>query len=181
MVNINRLRFFIFENPDVGYLSTLNLFDFYDVGYDVLIGLGVDSTRLRDNLDGILPYSSYPITDSKEIDEKYSDILESVVDYCAINYNIDDILDIIIDGVDDTRKFYLESVLYYKSNQVGKKINKLSLNIKHFDDFYNQHSEDIFSYEILSNNDDFSETKIILETHLTEMEAKTKFSNFTIN
>ena len=46
MVNINKIRIFVIENPDVSYLINLGLFDFYDFGQDIFIGLAVDSTRL---------------------------------------------------------------------------------------------------------------------------------------
>jgi hypothetical protein len=82
------------------------------------------------------------------------------------------------ENIDIKRKFYLESILYFKSNQKGKRLNNLNLNIKHFDDFCHQFSEDIVSHEILFNNEDFSETRVIIETYLTEEEAKTKFSDF---
>ena len=84
------------------------------------------------------------------------------------------------ENIDINRKFYLESVLYFKSNQEGKKIRTIQLTIKHFDDFIHQFSEDIISHEILSNNDDFSESIVIIETYLTEEKVKRRFINFLI-
>ncbi len=182
MVNVNKIRIFVIENPDVSYLVDLGLFDFYDFGHDVFIGLAVDSTRLRDELDGIWRYSSYPINDFNNIGKEHSPILQSVLEYSGIEYDINGILDIMLDEeVDINRKFYLDSILYFKSNQKGKKTNSIQLTIKHFDDFIHRFSEDIISHEILFNNEDFSETIVIIETHLTEQEVDKKFSNFLIN
>jgi hypothetical protein len=84
------------------------------------------------------------------------------------------------DTVDDVRKFYLKSILYYKNNQKGKDIQKLTINVKHFDDLINQFPEDFISYEILNNNDDFSETFLTIETYLTKEELNDKFKDFLI-
>lgn len=182
MININKIRIFVIEYPDVSILNSLELFDVSEVGKDVYIGLAVDSTRLRDELNGICSYSSYAITDTDQINKQYKDILEPIINYCGIQHTINGILDIMLEEVIDyNRKFYLESVLYFKSNQKGKKLNKLNLFVKHFDDFSYQFSEDIFSYDIISNNEDFSETRVIIETYLTEQEAIKKFNEYLIN
>ena len=181
MVNINNIRIFVIDNPDIPYLEDLGMFDYFDYGYNVFIGLAVDSVRLRDELDGIWDYSSYVITDTKGIDKQYEHILETVLGYCGIEFGIDGILDMMLDeDVDLNRRFYLESVLYFKSNQKGKKINRIQLTIKHFDDFIHSFSEDVVSHEIISNNDDFSETIVIIETYLSDKEIDSKFSNFLI-
>ena len=181
MVNINKIRIFVIENPDVSYLINLGLFDFYDFGHDIFIGLAVDSTRLRDELDGIWRYSSHSINDFNNIGKEHKPILQSVLEYSGIEYDINGILDTMLDeNIDINRKFYLESVLYFKSNQKGRKTNTIQLTIKHFDDFIHQFSEDIISHEILFNNHDFSESRIIIETYLTEAEVKTRFINFLI-
>lgn len=182
MININKIRIFVIEYPDIYILDGLELFDVSEIGKDVFIGLAVDSRRLRDELDGLCSYSSYAITDTDQIDKQYANIVEPIITYCGIKHTINGILDIMLDEtIDYNRKFYLESVLYFKSNQKGKKLNKLNLFIRHFDDFSYQFSEDIFSYEIISNNDDFSETRVIIETYLTEQEAINKFNDYLIN
>jgi hypothetical protein len=181
MVNVNNIRIFVIENPDVPYLEDLGMFDYFDYGHDVFIGLAIDSTRLRDELDGIWDYSSFPINDFGNIGKEHNPILQSVLDYCGIEFGIDGILDMMLDeDVDLNRRFYLESVLYFKSNQKGKKINKIQLTIKHFDDFIHNFSEDVVSHEILTNNEDFSETIVIIETYLSDKEIDSKFSNFLI-
>jgi hypothetical protein len=181
MVNINKIRIFVIENPDVSYLINLGLFDFYDFGQDIFIGLAVDSTRLRDELDGTWCYSSHLINDFNDINKEHGPILQSVLEYCGIEYDINGILDIMLDEkIDINRKFYLESILYFKSNQKGKKTNTIKLTIKHFDDFIHQFSEDIISHEVLSNNYDFSESTVIIKTYLTEEEVKVRFINFLI-
>jgi hypothetical protein len=181
MVNINKLRIFIIESPNIQHLDSLGVFDHYEIGWHLFVGLAVDSPRLREELDGIYDYSSTPLIDFHEIRKLYQNELSPVLEYSGIKYTIDGILDIMLDEqLDDNRRLYLESVLYFKSNQKGKSLNNLNLNIKHFDDFCHQFSEDIVSHEILFNNEDFSESRVIIETYLTEEEAKRKFSNFLI-
>jgi len=179
MINVNKIRIFIINIPNIQHLDSLGVFDHYEIGWHLFVGLAVDSPRLREELDGIYDYSSTPLIDYREISEIYEKQLRPVLEYSGIQYSIDGILDTMLDeNIDIKRKFYLESILYFKSNQKGKRLNNLNLNIKHFDDFCHQFSEDIVSHEILFNNEDFSETRVIIETYLTEEEAKTKFSDF---
>jgi hypothetical protein len=180
MININNIKIFVIENPDIPYLNDLGLFDYFNHDNNLFIGIAIDSTRLRDELDGTFNYTSHSITDTKGIDKDYTSILDSVLEYCGIELDIDNILDIMFD-VDMNRKIYLESILYFKSNQKGKRVNNIQLTIEHFDDFANQFSEDIISHKVLSNNEDFSKTIVIIETHLTEKEATNKFNKFLIS
>jgi hypothetical protein len=177
MVNINKISIFVIHSQDESYLESLGHFNCINTNRNVFVGLAIESARLIDDLDGIFDYETYKITDYIEIDN--IEVLEPIMDYCGINYTIDGILDIILDEtLDDTRKLYLESVLYYKSNQEGKKLNNVNINIKHFDDFIHQHSEDILTYVVNQNNEDFSETRVVIETYLTNEEALLKFGKF---
>ena len=78
------------------------------------------------------------------------------------------------------RLFYLKTLLYYKSNQEGKELKSYNLKIKHFDDLINQYSEDFIFFDVISNNEDYSESEIYLMTYLTENELKNKFTNYII-
>lgn len=180
MINVNKIHIFIIENLNVEYTLDLHLFDYFQFEYGIFSGLAVDSSRLREELD-VYNYSSTVLIDYHKIIESYEKQLTPLLEYCGIVYTIDDILDTILDEkLDDNRRIYLESVLYFKSNQKGKTLNNLNLKIRHFDDFCHQFSEDIVSHEIILNNKDFSETRVIIETYLTEKEANTKFINYLI-
>lgn len=182
MVNINKIRIFIIHQLDVPYLDMQKFFDCFNTGHHLFVGLTIDSEKLRNELDGTWDYSSYSITNIDQIDKKYYILITPLIEYCGIEHTINGILDIMLDDkLDDNRRFYLESMLYFKSNQKGKKINTLNLIVKHFDDFSHRFSEDIISYEIISNNKDFSETMVIIETYLTEEEVSKKFNKFLID
>ena len=163
--------------PDEDYME---LFDYCETDYNILIGVAIDSKKTINYLsnDGA-EFDSYQITDDISIYKDYIKDLQSVIDYCGIKSSIDTILDELFENTCETRKLYLESVLYYKTNQEGRLINEFNLNFKHFDDFLHQHSEDIYSYDILSNNEDFSESNVIISTHLTREELS-KFDEFLI-
>lgn len=182
MINIRRVKLFIVEITDCEDNNLENLFDYGRfVNNDVFIGIAVTSPTLLFNLGLITPnYKEYSIDTFNNFEIKYPLITE-LLTYIGFNLTTDEILDIMLDeNIDINRRFYLESFLYYKSNQEGKKINKIKLKINHFDDFIYRFSEDIFSYDILSNNEDFSETVVTIETHLTEKEIKEKYVNFLI-
>ena len=158
----------------------LELFDYCIADNNILIGVAIDSSRLIHYLSvDKVEFDSYQITDDISIYKDYIEELQSVIDYCGIKSSIDTILDELFENTCETRKLYLESVLYYKTNQEGRVINEFNLNFKHFDDFLHQHSEDIYSYDILSNNEDFSESNVIISTHLTREELS-KFKRFLI-
>lgn len=179
MVNINKIRIFVIDNPDVPYLIGLGLFDTYNFGDSVFIGLAIDSTRLRYELDGFWSYTSHSINNFNDVSKEHKLIIQPILEYCGIDNDINGILDIMLDeNIDINRKFYLESILYFKSNQKGRKKNTIELTIKHFDDFIHHFSEDIINHEILSNNGDFSESIVIIETYLTEEELKVRFINY---
>jgi len=156
----------------------LELFDYCKSDNNILIGIAIDSTKLiNELLYDKVEFDSHQITDEITIYKDYLEDLQSVMDYCGIKFSMDGILDELFENTCETRKLYLESILYYKLNQEGKVINEFNLIIKHFDDFLHQHSEDIYSYDILSNNEDFSESNVIISTHLTREELP-KFKRF---
>lgn len=181
MINIHKIKIIIISNPDIDYLKESSLFDFFSYNPNVFIGLAIDSTKLRDELNEILDYRIYSITEHISNLESYEQVLIDVLDYCGMSLSIDDTLDIMFkDSTSLEQRVYLQSILYFKTNQDGKPSIKLPLKIKHFDDFINEFSEDINNHQIIDNNDDFSESNVIIDTYLTQEEAHSKFSNYLI-
>lgn len=176
MVNINKILITHINLSDNGYLPPLNLFD-YHIFYnlDEFIGVAINSPDTLTHLVNSGPLKMYDV-EIFTLSKIPNEIKDSVLGYLGLNLDVDNILDLIGDStVDVDRKFYLKSVLYYKTNQEGKNLLKYNLTVKHFDDLVHFCAEDFVNYKIISNNDDFSESEIILETYLTEDELKNKF------
>lgn len=180
MVNINKIKIFHI-NFNESIVPSTELFDKHVIyGFD-FIGLSIDSKNLRDKLTAYDNCTSYGLDELYLIDNRLKTPIRVIEEYLGLNHEIDGILDIMLDEkLDIDRRFYLESILYYKSNQFGRPINKFTLNIKHFDDFYNNFSEDIISCDELEHNDDYSKSKIIIETHLTNEELIHRFKKYLI-
>lgn len=181
MTNINKIVIVYIDLNSGGYMPLLNLFDYHIFfGEDKFIGIGIDKKSLRVDLEDCSPYQLFNIFSFEETTIHY-EIKNEVFQYIGYNMSIDDILDT-INNIDskDIRNHYLETMIYYKTNQVGKKINEYNLRVKHFDDLINYFAEDFYSYKILNNNKDFSESEIVLETYLTEKEIKEKFKDYLL-
>ena len=145
---------------------------------DMFMCLMVDSNRLSEELSN---FESYYLDELDLIDSSYHGALNKMLDFIGLNQDIDGILDLMIDNKEnENRLFYLKSVLYYTTTQEGKPINTYNLKVKHFDDFMHQFSEDFVFFDVISNNEDYSESEIYLMTYLTEKELKNKFTNYII-
>jgi len=181
MTNINRIAIIYINLSDDGYLPSLTLFDyhlFFDI--DKFVAVSIDNSNLRFELEQC---GSYKIYDLLSFSDLNFDIISKskILTYVGLSLSEDKILDLIIgDTKDSDRLFYLKSVLYYKVAQHGKIINKFNLNIKHFDDFINQYQEDIVEYDVKSNNEDFSESNVMIKTYLNESEINERFINYII-
>lgn len=182
MVNINKILITNINLSDDGYLPSLDLFDYY-IFYNLnqFISISLKTSDICHELDDSGLHTKYNIQTFIESDIP-SDIKEEVLNYLGFNSDVDELLDLISDpNIDLNRKFYLKSVIYYKHNQEGKPIFKHYLTIKNLDDLVHLFAEDFVNYEVLYNNNDFSKSKIIIETYLTEEEVKNKFKEFIIN
>ncbi len=181
MTNINKIIVVHINLSYEGFLPSLDFFD-YHIFYDTdnFIGVSLDSKSLRYELEGCGLYKTYDLETFK-LSTIPIDIKNKMFEYLGLNLTIDDILDLMLDeDLDLDRKFYLESILYYKSNQEGKKLQKYNLRVKHFDDLSMDFPEDFVSYDIVENNEDFSEFRIKLQTYLTEEELNNKFKDYLL-
>lgn len=179
MVNINKILITHINLSDNGYLPSLDLFDYY-IFYesDEFIGLSLTSLDILNELQDSGPHKTYDLKSFSKSNVPTS-IKSLLLDYIGFNFSIDDILDLILEpDIDEDRKFYLKSVLYYKASQEGKELQTYNLKVKHFDDLAHYCAEDFVNYKVISNNEDFSESEIILETYLTEDELKNKFKEY---
>jgi hypothetical protein len=182
MVNINKLKIFVINIENIDTSLLYELFDYGNIINDELfVGLAIGNPRLTFEISSISDDYVVFIIDSFDNFDVEESIFTDILDYIGYYNSLDETLDLLGDDtVDDVRKFYLKSILYYKNNQKGKDIQKLTINVKHFDDLINQFPEDFISYEILNNNDDFSETFLTIETYLTKEELNDKFKDFLI-
>ena len=161
-----------FINVDLPIDYTVELPD------DMSMCLMVDSNRLSEELSN---FESYYLDELDFIDVDYYPALNEILDYIGLNESIDGILDLMVDNKNDqNRLFYLKSVLYYTTSQEGKTINTYNLKVKHFDDLINEFSEDFVFFDVISNNEDYSQSEIFLMTYLNETELKNKFSNYIL-
>ncbi len=161
-----------FINVDLPIDYTVELPD------DMSMCLMVDSNRLSEELSN---FESYYLDELDFIDVDYYPALNEILDYIGLNESIDGILDLMVDNKNDqNRLFYLKSVLYYTTTQEGKTINTYNLKVKHFDDLINEFSEDFVFFDVISNNEDYSQSEIFLMTYLNETELKNKFSNYIL-
>jgi hypothetical protein len=185
MVNVNKIKIIIIDLVD-GELPPFELFEMCEYDQHNLVGL---ITLYKSTLTKLADYN-YTVYDipsgSGEVDIKVmSDVnnmlgvVEDIKEYIGINMSIDDILDIILES-NISRRFYLESYLYYKSTQEGKPINEFTIRVNFYDDFIHFLSEDIISDEVLSSNDDFSESTVKIETYLTKSEMIIKFREYLV-
>jgi hypothetical protein len=176
MININRIKIYMLDNEfinvDLPIDYTVELPD------DMSMCLMVDSNRLSEELSN---FESYYLDELDFIDVDYYPALNEILDYIGLNESIDGILDLMVDNKNDqNRLFYLKSVLYYTTTQEGKTINTYNLKVKHFDDLINEFSEDFVFFDVISNNEDYSQSEIFLMTYLNETELKNKFSNYIL-
>jgi hypothetical protein len=138
----------------------------------------LDNNLLSEELSD---FEFYYLDDLDLIDSDYYPALNQILDYIGLNEDIDGILDLMFQNKDDqNRLFYLKSVLHYKTTQEGKELKSYRLKIKNFNDLILQFSEDFIFFDIISNNDDYSESEIYLMTYLTQNEIKNKFTNYII-
>lgn len=181
MTNINKIIITYIDLNDVGYMPSLELFHyhmFFDM--DKFIGVTIDNKVRRIELEESGVHKIFNIISLEySVIPKY--VKDKVLEYVGYNLSLDDILDVMneIDS-NDIRNYYLETLLYYKTHQEGKKLNEYKLRVKHFDDLINYFNEDFYSYKIMNNNEDFSESEIILETYLTDDELKEKFKDYLL-
>jgi len=176
MININRIKIYILDNKiisvDLPIDYTVQLPD------NMVMCLMVDSKRLSEELSD---FESYHLDELDLIDISHYHALTEILDFIGLNLDIDGILDLMVDNKNDqNRLFYLKSVLYYITSQEGKTINSYNLKVKHFDDLINKFSEDFVFFDIISNNEDYSQSEIFLMTYLNESELKNKFSNYIL-
>lgn len=179
MTNINKIIITHINLAYGGVLPPLELFDFHIFyGLDNFIGVSLDSNSLRCEIEESPKHDIYSV-ETFQYSTIPLGIKSRVLEYIGFSLSVDNILDIMLDTeLDEDRKFYLETILYYKSSQEGKKIQKHKLKVKNFDDLVNHFPEDFVSYKILNNNNDFSESEIVLETYLTKEELNNKFKEY---
>lgn len=179
MTNINKINIVVINLSDEGYMPSLELFDhFLFFNDDMFVGVFIDNPNTRFELENSGSHMIYDVLSFSYIPTAVRDV---ILNYIGFNLTTDEILDIMLDEkLDYDRRFYLETVLYYKNNQLGKNIKEYSLRVKHFDDLIHYFPEDFVSYEILQNNEDFSESDIRLRTYLTNEELKEKFKNYIL-
>lgn len=176
MININRIKIYILDNKFINVDLPIDYA--VELPDDMLMCLMVDTNRLSEELSN---FESYYLDELDLIDVDYYPALNEILDYIGLNESIDGILDLMVDNKNDqNRLFYLKSVLYYITSQEGKTINSYNLKVKHFDDLINEFSEDFVFFDIISNNEDYSQSEIFLMTYLSEAELKNKFSNYIL-
>lgn len=176
MININRIKIYIIDDEFINVDLPIDYA--VELPGDMSMCLMVDSNRLSEELSN---FESYYLDELDLIDSLYHDALTEVLDYIGLNQTVDGILDLMIDHKEDeNRLFYLKSVLYYTTSQEGKTINSYNLKVKHFDDLINEFSEDFVFFNVISNNEDYSQSEIFLMTYLSEAELKNKFSNYIL-
>ena len=181
MTNINRIIIVYINLNDGGYMPSLNLFDYYTFSDDyIFIGVTIDNKSVRIDLEDCRPFK---IFDTIEFSQMSLDTTSKnkILSFIGYNLTVDEILDVMNDiGEDSPRLNYLETMIYYKTHQNGKKIKEYNLKVKHFDDLINNFSQDFYSYKKLAINKDFSETEILLETYLTKEEINKKFKDYLL-
>ena len=194
LININRVKIYIAEFTNEEQSITIDMFDISTIVSHYFIGLSIGSKNIIDEFSDFERWKSYDLLDIDDInDPEFEDIKNIIKNYTGIHMPLDEVVNILLDcnefvtpigthvNMDKyCREIYLKSVIYYMNNQIGKKINKYKLRVKHYDDFHHQFSEDIISTDILENNYDFSESTIIVETYLTNDEINNKFIDFLI-
>jgi len=194
MININKIKIYVAEFTNEQQLVSIDMFDISTIVSHYFIGLSIESPNIVDEFSDFERWESYDLLDIDDItDPDFEDIKDIIKDYTGVHMSLDEVVNIVLDGNDFVgpsgthvnrdkycREIYLKSVIYYKNNQIGKKINKYKLRVKHYDDFHHEFSEDIISTDILDNNEDFSESTIIIETYLTNDEINNKFKEYII-
>jgi hypothetical protein len=176
MININRIKIYILDNKFINVDLPIDYA--VELPDDMLMCLMIDSNRLSEELTN---FESYYLDELDFIDIDYYPALNEILDYIGLNQSIDGILDLMVDNKNDqNRLFYLKSVLYYITSQEGKTINTYNLKVKHFDDLINEFSEDFVFFDVISNNEDYSQSEIFLMTYLNETELKNKFSDYIL-
>jgi len=175
MVNVNKIKLIVIDLD--GREPPLELFDVCEFDKNRLVGAIPMYKSTVNSLNGF-EYTLYDITDENPVGHM-SESVDFIKEFIGYNMSIDDILDIILDS-DIDRRFYLESYLYYKSNQEGKPINKFTIDVNYYDDFIHYLSEDIITDEVIKNNEDFSKSTVKIETYLTKPEIVIKFKDYLL-
>jgi hypothetical protein len=181
MINVKNIIVTHIPLSDDGYLPSLDLFDFH-IFYDDdnFIGVTIDSSELRFELEDAGLHKIYDI-ETLAFSTIPNEIKNMVLRYLGLNMSIDEILDIMLDEeLDAIRSIYLNSIIYYRTNQEGKEIKGYELSVKHFIELRHKFPQDIVSYDILERENENYETKVKLETYLTEVELKNKFKEFLV-
>ena len=181
MVNVNNIIIIHIPLSDDGYLPSLDLFDFH-IFYDGdnFIGVTIDSSQLRFELEDAGLYKIYDI-ETFQFSTIPNEIKDMTLTYLGLNMDIDEILDVMLDKeLDYIRSIYLNSIIYYRTNQEGKERKKYNLIIKHIIELRHKFPQDIISYDVLEYQNENYESRIILETYLTEKELKDKFKEFLV-
>ena len=181
MINVKNIIVTHIPLSDDGYLPSLDLFDFH-IFYDDdnFIGVSIDSSQLRFELEDAGLHKTYDI-ETLIFSTIPNQIKNMILTYLGLNMSIDEILDIMLDEeLDVIRSIYLNSVIYYRTNQEGKEVKGYDLSVKHFIELRHKFPQDIVSYDILERENENYETKVKLETHLTEKELKNKFKEFLV-
>lgn len=181
ITNVNRIILVLIDLNTPGFMPKLNLFHYYlFFDEDKFIGVTLENKSRIMDLDECFTLQTFKLLALNNLNIN-AVIKSKILEWIGYNLSIDEILDeIVIGDIENMRNLYLETLLYYKIHQEGKIINKYKLNIRHFDDLINQFSEDFCAYEIISNNKDFSESEIKIDTYLTLAELSIKFRDYLI-
>lgn len=194
MININKIKIYIAEFTNEQQLIGLDMFDVATIVDTLFVGLSIESQNILDEFTDFEHWTHYDLLDIDFItDPTLSEAVQVIKDYTCVFQDLNEVVDTMLDGLEFKcplgfhvnrdkycREIYLKSVIYYKNNQEGKRRNFYKLKIKHFDDFAHQFAEDLISTEVLHNNEDFSETDVLIETYLTDNEINDKFKEYII-
>lgn len=194
MININKIKIYVAEFTSENQLVSIDMFDISAVLANYFIGLSIESPNIVDEFTDFERWRTYDLLDIDDIDNpSFNQITEIIKNYTGVHMTLDEVVNLMLDGDEFPydfgvhvnrdkfcREIYLRSVIYYKTNQLGKKKHKHQIKVKHYDDFHHQFSEDIISTQVLENNDDFSESIILIETYLTINELNGKFREYII-
>jgi len=195
MANIHNIKVFIIEDwitkPDFSLFDVAFAFD------DLFIGLAVQNDMILGEINICSDGANYNILDlidlpNYHMGEVFDKCFDVIISFTGIKLEINDILDImngdLVEKIDDDviefdihdRRIYLESMLYYKSNQDGKEINGFSIRVEGYDEFLSEFEDDIITCVVISH-EKFIYYNIDIETYLTLEEMNEKFEGFLVD
>jgi len=189
--NIHNINIYIIEFKDGDTEPNLDYFDLYLMEDGYFFGLAKTFPYVVNEMSKYSNLEVYNLLELDKIDYKYVDMVNLVKDYVGIDKSMDELSNILIDELksgdcdnmskeDIRRSDYIDSIIYYMTNQKGKPISMVDIRVKMVDDLFHYFSEDIISYESIKNGLDFDDCTIKIKTYLSEEEIKEKFKEYII-